>query len=56
MSEFHFMFEILGVLGLIMAIFAEVDIFRHRMDHARRRKCRRSTDRCGFLDDGPKKS
>ena len=45
MSDYRLVFEVLGMLGLIIAIIAEIDISRHRRDHDRRERVRRADDR-----------
>lgn len=57
MINYPLVFGIVGVLGFIIAIIAEVDIFRHRRDHERRRHNRRASDRrCDCLDGDAKTS
>lgn len=45
MTEFTWLFEAIGVIGLLVAILAEIDISRHRKEHERRERVRRATDR-----------
>ena len=45
MTDYRLLFELIGVLGLVVAVIAEIDISRHRLDHERRYRSRRSTDR-----------
>lgn len=44
MTDYRLVFEILGVIGLVIAVIAEIDISRHRRDHDRRQKARREGD------------
>lgn len=45
MNDFRFVFEVLGVLGFLVAVLAEIDISMHRRDHERRSRTRRSADK-----------
>ena len=42
---YRLVFELLGIVGLVVAIAAEIDISRHRRDHERRESVRRSEGR-----------
>ena len=45
LRDYHVVFYVIGVLGLIVAVIAEIDISRHRRNHERRSVARRETDR-----------